>query len=78
MIPIVHYPSPGVGPNQACTLFGAENGSALISGVNYISASFGIDVKDLWRRNLPVLIGFFIAFQITQILALEFYPVSQF
>ncbi|KAF4611748.1 hypothetical protein D9613_004069 [Agrocybe pediades] len=64
----------GLGPNQACTLFGAENGSDQISGVNYISASFGIDVKDLWRRNLPVLIGFFLVFQLTQILALEFYP----
>lgn len=65
-----------LGPNQACTLLGAQRGSNVISGSAYILASFGLDSRDLWRRNFPVLIGFFILFQITQILALEFYPVS--
>lgn len=50
----------------------------LISGTTYISAGYGIDVKDLWRRNLLVLIGFFIFFQLTQIFILEFHPVSSF
>lgn len=65
-----------LGPNQACTLFGAQRGSDIISGSAYISAGYGIDIRDLWRRNFPVLIGFFILFQITQILTLELYPVS--
>lgn len=66
----------GLGPNQACTLLGAQRGNDIISGSAYIFASYGIDTRDLWRRNLPVLIGFFILFQVTQILTLEFYPVS--
>ncbi|KAF8167550.1 pleiotropic drug resistance ABC transporter [Crassisporium funariophilum] len=67
------YPE-GLGANQACTLFGAQKGSNIISGASYISAGFALDVNDLWRRNLPVLIGFFLLFQLTQICALEFYP----
>lgn len=70
---LVKYP-PDLGPNQACTLFGAQGGSNIISGSAYISAGFALDTRDLWRRNFSVLIGFFILFQITQILALEFYP----
>ena len=65
-----------LGPNQACTLFGAKSGSNIISGADYIAAGYGLDVNDLWRRNLPVLIGFFLLFQLTQILVLEFVPVS--
>ncbi|KAF6754266.1 ABC-transporter [Ephemerocybe angulata] len=70
---ITKYPDT-LGLNQACTLFGAESGNSLISGTNYIKLGYGLDPKDLWRRNLPVLIGFFIVFQLAQILALEFYP----
>ncbi|KAF8913195.1 pleiotropic drug resistance ABC transporter [Gymnopilus junonius] len=70
---VVKYPD-GLGPNQACTLFGAQGGSNIISGTSYISAGYGLDPKDLWRRDFPVLVGFFILFQLTQILALEFYP----
>ena len=34
-------------------------------------------MNDLWRGNLPVLIGFFLLFQLTQILVLaKFVPVS--
>ena len=66
-----------LGPNQACTLFGAKSGSNIISGVDYIAAGYGLDVNDLWRGNLPVLIGFFLLFQLTQILVLaKFVPVS--
>ncbi|KAG6874373.1 hypothetical protein C0995_015109 [Termitomyces sp. Mi166 len=63
-----------LGPNQACTLFGATSGSNIISGKAYLKAGYNIDTADLWRRNFIVLIGFMLAFQITQILALEFYP----
>ncbi|TFK42022.1 pleiotropic drug resistance ABC transporter [Crucibulum laeve] len=66
--------SDDVGPNQACTLFGAESGSNIISGTSYLSAGYGLNVNDLWRRCLLVLIGFVLVFQLTQILALEFYP----
>lgn len=69
------HPSDDLGPNQACTLFGAQGGSSIISGTSYISAGYGLDPKDLWRRDFPVLVGFFILFQLTQIFALEFYPV---
>ncbi|KAF8963959.1 ABC-2 type transporter-domain-containing protein [Flammula alnicola] len=70
---LTNYPN-DLGPNQACTLFGAESGSNIISGASYISAGYALDVNDLWRRNFPVLLGFFILFQLTQICALEFYP----
>ncbi|ESK96125.1 pleiotropic drug resistance abc transporter [Moniliophthora roreri MCA 2997] len=63
-----------LGPNQACTLFGATGGSDLISGSNYISAGYGIFVSDIWKRCFVVLVGFFIAFQITQVIALEYFP----
>ncbi|KAJ2936375.1 hypothetical protein H1R20_g720, partial [Candolleomyces eurysporus] len=61
-------------PNQACTLFGAQGGSDLISGRDYLRVGYNIDPKNLWRLNLVVLIAFFLAFQIAQLLALEFYP----
>ncbi|KDR85534.1 hypothetical protein GALMADRAFT_234460 [Galerina marginata CBS 339.88] len=70
---VVKYPS-DLGPNQTCTLFGAQRGSNIIPGASYITAGYGLDPKDLWRRNFPVLVGFFIVFQLAQILALEFYP----
>lgn len=75
LTPELHY-SDDLGPNQACTLFGAKTGSNIIDGNDYLSAGYGLNAADLWRRNLLVLIAFFLAFQITQILALEYYPVS--
>jgi ATP-binding cassette, subfamily G (WHITE), member 2, SNQ2 len=68
--------SNGLGENQACTLFGAESGSSTISGSNYVSVGFGMDVADLWRRCFVVLLGFVILFQVTQVIALEYFPVS--
>jgi CDR ABC transporter len=65
-----------LGPNQACTLFGSQGN--VTSGAAYLSAGYGIDVKDLWRRDFLVLIGFFILFQLTQIFILEFFPVCSF
>lgn len=70
---LTKYPDQ-LGPNQACTLFGAKSGSDIISGADYLAAGYGLDVNDLWRRNLTVLIGFFLLFQLTQILVLEFVP----
>ena len=67
-----------LGVNQTCTLFGSEGGNRLTSGTSYLSAGYGIDVKDLRRRNLLVLIGFFFLFQLTQIFILEFFPVCSF
>lgn len=67
------YPTE-LGPNQACTIFGAVSGSDIVRGEDYISAGYGLDSKDIWRRCLLVLIGFMIAFQITQVIALEYFP----
>lgn len=65
-----------LGPNQACTLFGSEGGSPIINGASYLSVGYGYEVADLWRLDFLVLVGFVLLFQITQILALEYYPVS--
>ncbi|RDB29035.1 ABC transporter G family member 11 [Hypsizygus marmoreus] len=70
---VTKYPN-DLGPNQACTLFGSSSGSSIIDGAAYLRAGYGLDVNDLWRRNFLVLLGFVIAFQVTQVLALEFYP----
>ncbi|KAJ7492238.1 P-loop containing nucleoside triphosphate hydrolase protein [Mycena latifolia] len=68
------YPD-GLGPNQACTLFGSTAGSINVSGSEYISAGYGLNAANMWKRNLLVLLGFLIAFQITQILSLEYFPI---
>ncbi|KAF7797165.1 hypothetical protein EIP86_008357 [Pleurotus ostreatoroseus] len=70
---VTKYPS-GLGPNQVCTLFGAEPGSSVVHGPAYVSAGYGIDVADQWRRNFLVVVGFFFLFQLTQVLLIEFYP----
>lgn len=69
------YPS-SLGPNQSCTLYGATPGSDIVSGSSYVAAAFDLDVNDIWRRNLLVLIGWFIFFQVTQVVAIEFFQVS--
>lgn len=65
-----------LGPNQVCTLFGSTPGSTQVPGPSYLSVGYGLNVADIWRRNFTVLVGFFIAFQITQMLLIEYYPVS--
>ncbi|CCM03667.1 uncharacterized protein FIBRA_05811 [Fibroporia radiculosa] len=67
------YPN-SLGPNQACTLYGASSGQSEIPGRTYVDIGYGIMVTDLWRRNFLVLLGFFFLFQITQVLLLEYYP----
>ncbi|EKM61431.1 uncharacterized protein PHACADRAFT_248034 [Phanerochaete carnosa HHB-10118-sp] len=69
----VKYPDM-LGPNQICTLFGSTSGQTEVSGRAYLSAGYGLDVSDLWRRNFVVLVGFLITFQITQMLLIEYYP----
>lgn len=75
---LTHARRDELGPNQACTLFGATAGSDVIEGDAYIRVGYGLDPKDIWRRCLLVLIGYFFVFQITQIIALEFFPVRFF
>ncbi|KAK2465465.1 hypothetical protein APHAL10511_002357 [Amanita phalloides] len=63
-----------LGPNQACTLFGAVGGSNIIRGADYLRVGFALDVDDLWRRDYLVLLGILILFQLAQVLAIELYP----
>lgn len=72
---IDHLHREGLGPNQICTLFGAEPGSVTVSGSSYLFSGYGISVSDIWRRNLVVLLGFLVVFQLTQMLLIEYYPV---
>ena len=65
-----------VGPNQACTLYGAQPGSSVVSGADYIKAGFSLDVDDLWRRNFLVVVGWLFFFIITQMLVIEYLQVS--
>ncbi|KAI5119991.1 hypothetical protein M0805_004434 [Coniferiporia weirii] len=67
------YPN-GLGPNQACTLFGSTLGDDIVSGSSYIRVGYQYNVIDLWRRNFVVLLAFFVIFQITQLIALEYFP----
>ena len=64
-----------VGPNQACTLYGAQPGSSTISGTDYLKTAFLLDTNDLWRRNFPVIVGWFFFFLITQIIVIEYLQV---
>lgn len=68
------FSSVELGPNQICTLFGAIPGQQIVSGRNYALVGYGLDVSDLWRRNLLVIIGFMLLFQLTQVLLIEFFP----
>ncbi len=69
------YPA-GFGPNQASTLVGSEPGSDRISGSQYSSIGYGLNAADIWRRNFLVLLGFFLVFMLSQIVVIEFFPVS--
>lgn len=65
-----------LGPNQVCTLYGASPGSAIVTGDDYIRAGFAMDSGDLWKRNFLVSVGWFLFFQITQVVAIEYLQVS--
>ncbi|KAJ3718556.1 ABC-2 type transporter-domain-containing protein [Lentinula raphanica] len=70
---VTKYPD-GLGPNQVCTLFGASSGSTSVTGHQYIFAGYDLNTTDLWRRCFLVLVGMFFFFQLTQVIALEFFP----
>ncbi|TFY82436.1 hypothetical protein EWM64_g1573 [Hericium alpestre] len=63
-----------LGPNQVCTLFGSTSGSSSVHGRDYIYAGYNLSVHDVWRRNFLVVVGWIIFFQITQIIAMDFFP----
>jgi len=65
-----------VGPNQACTLYGATPGQDTVDGASYIAAGYSLNVHDLWRRNFVVLVGWFLFYQIAQVLLIEYLNVS--
>ena len=65
-----------VGPNQACTLYGAAPGSSIVSGAEYIKTGYGLDVNDLWRRNFIVLAGWLLFFIVAQVFVIEYLQVS--
>jgi ATP-binding cassette, subfamily G (WHITE), member 2, SNQ2 len=66
----------GLGPNQICTVFGSTPGDTLVNGRAYINATYDLNASDLWRRNFIVLVVFFFFFQLTQMIVVEFFPVS--
>ncbi|KAF9003771.1 hypothetical protein BDZ89DRAFT_1080859 [Hymenopellis radicata] len=67
------YPAE-LGPNQVCAIFGASEGSSIVTGAAYIDAGYSLNASDLWKKCFVVLCAFTVAFQLTQIIALEFFP----
>ena len=65
-----------VGPYQACTLYGATPGVDPVDGASFISAGYSLNVHDLWRRVFIVLIGWFLFYQIAQVLLIEYLNVG--
>ncbi len=56
---------------QTCTLPGSVAGSNVVSGLAYVEAAFSYRKGHLWR-NFGILIAFFIAFALMQVIAMEF------
>ncbi|TFL02988.1 pleiotropic drug resistance ABC transporter [Pterulicium gracile] len=67
------YPD-ALGENQACTLFGSQPGTDIIRGTDYMRIGYNLNAADLWRRNFLVIVGWVLLFQVTQILAIEYWP----
>jgi ATP-binding cassette, subfamily G (WHITE), member 2, SNQ2 len=65
-----------LGPNQACTLFGARPGTSVVTGKDYVKAGYNLNTDDLWRRNVLVLFAFLLFFWFTQTVVIELFPVS--
>ncbi|KAF5389999.1 hypothetical protein D9757_003902 [Collybiopsis confluens] len=70
---VTKYPN-RLGDNQVCTLFGAQSGSTFVTGRQYVLDGYRLDMEDVWRRCFIVLLGMFFFFQLTQVIALEFFP----
>lgn len=68
--------SVGLGPNQVCTLFGAQPGSSVVPGKDYIKTGYDLNTDDLWRRNFIVLFAFLLFFWFAQTVVIEVFPVS--
>lgn len=66
------YPN-DLGPNQVCTLFGAQPGSDVIPGKDYLEAGFALNTADIWRRNLVVTVAFIVFFLFTQLVVIELF-----
>ena len=67
-----------IGPNQACTLYGVTPGMDTVDGASYIAAGYSLNVHDLWRRNFLALIGWFLFYQIAQVILIEYLDVGLF
>ncbi|KAH9027669.1 ABC-2 type transporter-domain-containing protein [Lactarius hengduanensis] len=67
------YPAE-LGPNQICTLFGAQPGSRIVTGKDYVQAGYNLNTDDLWRRNFVVLVAFLIFYWFAQVVVIEWYP----
>lgn len=64
----------GLGGNsQVCAVTGARPGELVVSGDDYLEASFGYKFSHLWR-NFGILCAFFIFFVFTNALATELNP----
>ncbi|KAF9014420.1 hypothetical protein BDZ89DRAFT_1142302 [Hymenopellis radicata] len=79
---VVYHSGPGfstytdeLGPTQACTIFGASDGSVSITGEAYINAGFSLNASDLGKKCFVMLCVFAVAFQLMQIIALDFFPI---
>jgi ABC-type Mn2+/Zn2+ transport system ATPase subunit len=59
--------------NQVCAVTGSKSGLPVVSGDDYLSASFGYAYSHLWR-NLGIIVVFWIGFVIACALATEFNP----
>lgn len=59
--------------NQVCAVTGSKSGLPVVSGDDYLSASFGYAYSHL-RRNLGIMVVFWIGFVIGCALATEFNP----
>jgi ATP-binding cassette subfamily G (WHITE) protein 2 (SNQ2) len=53
--------------NKVCTLAGSQSGNAYVSGKAYIATAFQMYPSQLWR-NFGIIIAFFLAFQISQMI----------
>lgn len=61
---VTKYPN-DLGPNQVCTLQGAQPGNPIVSGRDYIRAGYQYEVDQQWR-NFGILILFFVGFMLLQ------------
>jgi hypothetical protein len=69
-------PRSSLGPNQVCTLSGATPGSNTTPGSSYLVTAYDMDGRDIWRLNFVLLFIWIFLYQVTQIVVLEFFPVS--